>query len=30
VRVERMDDQLEKLAYFSLEFLLGHDVFNYC
>ena len=30
VGVERMDDELEELAYFSLELLLGHDIFNYC
>ena len=30
VRVERMDDQLEELAYFSLELLFGHGILNYC
>jgi hypothetical protein len=25
-----MDDQLEELAYFSLELLFGHGIFDYC
>jgi hypothetical protein len=29
VRVERMDDQLEKLAYFCLELLFGHGISDY-